>query len=62
MRAVELLRELAHHDGAGGVGEPFQLAQVRVERLARARPLDRRSHEERPLDGGRDGDQFACDG
>ena len=62
MRTIELLGELTDDDGSGRIGEPLQLAQVLVERLARARPLERRPDEERPLDGGRDGDQFSCDG
>ncbi len=62
MRAIELLGELTDDDRSGGVGESLQLAQVLVERLARARPLERRPDEERPLDGGRDGDQISCDG
>jgi hypothetical protein len=62
MRAVELLRDLSDDDRAGRVGEPLELAQVLVERLARAGPLERRPNEERPLDGGRDGDQVSCDG
>jgi hypothetical protein len=62
MRPVELLRQLADDDRARGVGEALELAEVLVERLARARPLERRPDEERPLDGGRDGDQIACDG
>ena len=60
MRAVELLRELADDDRAGRVGEPLELAQMLVERLARAGPLERRADEERPLDGRREGDQVAC--
>jgi hypothetical protein len=32
-----------------------------VERLASARALERRAHEERPLNGCGDGDQIACD-
>jgi hypothetical protein len=62
MRPVELLRQLADDDRARRVGEALELAEVLVERLARARPLERRPDEERPLDGGRDGDQIACDG
>jgi len=62
MRAIELLGELTDDDRSRGVGESLQLAQVLVERLARARPLERRPDEECPLDGGRDGDQFSCDG
>jgi hypothetical protein len=30
-----------------------------VERLSCACPLERRAHEERALDGSRDGDEFA---
>jgi hypothetical protein len=59
MRAVELLGELADDLGAGRVGEALQLAEVLVQRLARARPLERRSDEERPLNRGRDGDEIA---
>ena len=62
MRAVELLGQLADDDRARRVGEALELAQVLVQRLASAGPLERRAHEERPLDGRRDGDQFACDG
>ena len=62
MRPVELLRELSDDDRSGRVGESLELAQVLVERLARAGPLERGSDEERPLDGGRDGDQLSCDG
>ena len=54
--------QLTDDDCARGVGEALQLAQVLVERFACACPLERRPHEERPLDGGRDGDQIACDG
>jgi hypothetical protein len=61
VRTVELLRQLADDDRSGGVGEALELTQVLVERLARAGPLERCSDEERPLDGGRDGDQIACD-
>jgi hypothetical protein len=59
VRAVELLRELADDDGAGRVGEPLQLAQVLVERLARAGALDRCPDEQCPLDRRGDGDQIA---
>jgi hypothetical protein len=59
MRPVELLRELADDLGAGRVGQALELAQMLVERLARARPLERRPDEERPLDRGGDGDQVA---
>jgi hypothetical protein len=62
MRAVELLGELADDERARRVGEPLQLAQMLVQRLARAGALQRRADEERPLDRGRDGDQIACDG
>ena len=62
MRAIELLRELSDDDRSGRVGEPLELAQMLVERLARAGPLEGRPDEERPLDGGRDGDQLSCDG
>jgi hypothetical protein len=61
MRPVQLLGDLSDDDGSSGVGEPLELAQVLVERLARAGPLERRPDEERPLDGGRDGDQLSCD-
>jgi hypothetical protein len=61
VRALQLLRELADDHGAGGIREPLQLAQMFVERLACARPLDGRADEERPLGRGRDGDQIACD-
>jgi hypothetical protein len=61
VRPIELLRQLADDDRTGRVGEPLQLSQVLVERLARAGPLERRPDEERPLDGRRDGDQIACD-
>ena len=61
MRPVELLRELADDVGARRIGEPLELAQMLVERLAGARALERRAHEQRPLDGRCDGDQFACD-
>src|SRR5215218_6371335 len=61
MRPVELLGELTDHDGARRVGEAFELAQMLVEQLAGAGPLERRAYEERPLDGRRDGDQIACD-
>ena len=59
MGAVELLRELADDLGARRVGEAGELAQVLVERLARTRPLERRSDEERPLRRGRNRDQVA---
>jgi hypothetical protein len=59
VRTVELLRELADDLGTRRVGKALELAQVLVERLARARPLERRSDEERPLGRGRDGDQVA---
>jgi hypothetical protein len=59
MRPVELLGELTHDDGARRVGEALELAQMLVERLARAGPLERRADEERALDGRGDGDQFA---
>jgi hypothetical protein len=62
MRPIELLRQLADDDRTGRVGEPLELSKMFVERLARAGPLERRPDEERPLDGGRDGDQIACDG
>jgi hypothetical protein len=62
VRPIELLRELADYDGAGGVGQALELTQMLFERLARARPLERRSDEERALDGRRDGDQVSCDG
>jgi hypothetical protein len=61
MRAVELLGERADDLGARRVGEALELAQVFVERLARARALERRANEERPLDRRGDGDQVACD-
>jgi hypothetical protein len=59
VRPVELLRELADDLGARRVGQPLELAQVFVERLARARPLERRADEQRPLERGGDGDQVA---
>jgi hypothetical protein len=62
MRPVELLRQLTDDDRARRVGKALELAEVLVERLACARPLERRPDEERPLDGGRDSDQIACDG
>jgi hypothetical protein len=62
VRPVELLRDLPDDDGSGRVGEPLELAQVLVERFARAGPLEWGPDEERPLDGGRDGDQLSCDG
>jgi hypothetical protein len=62
VRPVELLGDLSDDDRSGRVREPLELAQVFVERLARAGPLERRPDEERPLDGGRDGDQVSCDG
>jgi hypothetical protein len=61
MRTVELLRQLPDDDGTRGVGEALELAQMFVERLARAGPLDGGPDEERPLGRGRDGDQIACD-
>src|SRR5215207_8619316 len=61
MRPIELLGELTDDDGTGRIGEAFELAQMLVERLAGAGPLERRAHEERALDGRRDGDQIACD-
>jgi len=48
--------------GAGCIRKPLEFRQMFVERLACARPLERRPDEERPLDGGRDGDQISCDG
>jgi hypothetical protein len=59
VRTVELLGELADDLGARRVGETRELAQVLIERLARTRPLDGRSDEERPLGGRGDGDQVA---
>ena len=61
VRALELLRELPDDDGPRRIREALELAQMLVERLARAGPLDGRPHEERPLGRGRDGDQIACD-
>ena len=51
MRAIELLRERADHGGTSGVGEALELAQVLIQRLARTGPLERRSDEQRALDG-----------
>jgi hypothetical protein len=59
MRTVELLRQLSNDGGAGRVGQALELAQVLLERLARPRTLERRSDEDRALDGRGDGDQFA---
>ena len=59
MWAIELLRQGAHDFRARRVGQPLELAQVFVERLPRAGPLERRSDKERPLDWRGDVDQFA---
>jgi hypothetical protein len=59
MRAVELLGELADHDGTRRVGEPRQLAKVFLQRRAGAGSLQRRADEERALDRRADGDEFA---
>jgi hypothetical protein len=59
MRLVELLREDADDFGACGVRQPLQLANVLLECAACARPLERRSNEERPLRGQRDVDRFS---
>jgi hypothetical protein len=59
VRTVELLREHAHHFRAGRVGQPLELLEMFVERLACARPLERRSNEERPLSRRLDVDQFS---
>jgi len=62
MRTVELLGQFTDHDRARGVGKSLELTQVLLERLPRARALQRRADEERPLDWGRKGDQVVCDG
>jgi hypothetical protein len=59
VRTVELLRELADDLGACRVGQALELAEVFVERLARAGALDRGADEQRPLDRRGDGDQIA---
>ena len=59
MRPIELLRELADDDRARRIGEALELTQMLVERLACARPLERRADEQRALDGRCNGDQFA---
>jgi hypothetical protein len=62
MRAVELLGDLTHDLRARRVGQPRELAQMLFERLARTGPLERRTHEERPLERRGNGDQVAGDG
>jgi hypothetical protein len=56
---VDLLRDLPDDDGARGVGEVRQLAEVIVDSAAGAGPLARRPDEQRALDRRRDGDGFA---
>ena len=60
MRAVDLLHHLADDDRAGRVRELGELAQVLVDGLSRARPLERHAHEERPLDRRGDVDRFSA--
>jgi hypothetical protein len=59
MRAIELLRQLADDLCARGVGQALELAQVFVQGLACASPLDRRTDEQRALGRSGDGDQVA---
>ena len=61
MRTVELLGQLTDDDSAGSVGEPLQLTEVLLQRLARARALERRADEQRPLDRLGESDQVVCD-
>ena len=60
MRPVDLLGQLADDDRAGGVGQVGQLAQMVVGQTPRARSLERRAHEERPLYGRGDDDRIAA--
>jgi hypothetical protein len=59
MRAIELLCQLADDVSARGVGQSLELAEMLVECLACAGPLDRRADEQRALDRGGNGDQVA---
>jgi len=58
--AVDLLHHLAHDDRARRVGELRELAQMLVHGAAGARPLERRTDEQDPLDRRRDGDEFSA--
>ena len=62
MRAVDLLRELAHDGRAGGVGELRELSQMVVDETPRARPLERGAHEERPFCRRSDDDRISAYG
>jgi hypothetical protein len=62
MRAVELLRELADHVGAGSVGKLAELAQMFVDDALRAGTLEWRPDEDRTIHGGRDDDRLTTDG
>jgi hypothetical protein len=59
MWLVELLGEDADDDGARGVRQSLQLANVFLECATCARPLEGRSDKERPLDWKRYGNWFA---
>ena len=62
MRTVDVLRELADDDRAGGVGEALELLQVLVDVVPRGGSLEGRPDEDRLLDGGRELDEIARDG
>lgn len=61
MRSIELLRKGAHHNGPRGVGETRQLLEVFVHVMLGAAAFERRTHEDGPLNGRRQGDDFATD-
>jgi hypothetical protein len=61
VRAVELLRQLPDDGRAGRVGKTRELAQMFLERLARAGPLERSADEQGALDRRLDSDEIAGD-
>src|SRR6185503_4978146 len=58
--AVDLLRQLADDDGARGVGQLLELAQMFADGAARARTFERRADQQRLLDRRRDSYQIAA--
>jgi hypothetical protein len=51
MRLVELLRDFTDDERSRGIGQPLQLSEMLPKIGPRARPLEGRPDQERPLDG-----------
>jgi hypothetical protein len=51
VRPIELLRQGAGDDGAGGVDEAFEFLEVLIDLMPRVGSLERRSDENCAVDG-----------